>query len=314
MTYKTAIVSAQAAAILVFCGLRVMANSNGVLSTYFPTNLVLGMAKSEIEINRPAAVDSIINFSGANFPSPKMLELTTLAGSRGGYMYHFVEDKLRAITSSTTTNVNTNDLASQIETDAFSHVSSETFLRWNGRSTDLVDISVDIWQWTNQDVRLCSGVFSNETTLILYDKTVFSPSNFFTPTSQRDAMHGIVNKYGIKPEVILEAQVTLKPEALEVSPGILTAFVRLPAGYAVSNITSATCDGAPCERMTPNEDGTEMIVKFRRQDIEKALAQVGESLDTNFVVRGIWRGAAGTNLFQGADSITKIVGAKEKKK
>jgi len=112
-----------------------------------------------------------------------------------------------------------------------------------------------------------------------------------------------------KQKEILEAQVTLKPEALAVSPGILTAFVRLPAGYPVSGITSATCDGAPCERMMPNKDGTEMIIKFRRQDIEAALAQIGESLDTNFVVRGIWQGAAGTRLFQGADSIKKIVGA-----
>ncbi|MBU4212977.1 MAG: hypothetical protein KKD33_10395 [Verrucomicrobia bacterium] len=113
---------------------------------------------------------------------------------------------------------------------------------------------------------------------------------------------------------ILEAQVTLKPDALAVSPGILTAFVRLPAGFPVSGIISATCDGARSERMMLNEDGTEMIIKFRRQDIENALAQTGESIDINFVVRGIWQSTAGTNLFQGADSITKIVGAKEKKK
>ncbi|MCG2658734.1 MAG: hypothetical protein L6437_00620, partial [Kiritimatiellae bacterium] len=99
-----------------------------------------------------------------------------------------------------------------------------------------------------------------------------------------------------------------------VSPGVLTTFVRLPAGYPVSGIISATCDGAPCERMMPNDDATEMIIKFRRQDIENALAQTGESIDINFVVRGIWQSTAGTNLFQGADSITKIVGAKEKKK
>lgn len=117
----------------------------------------------------------------------------------------------------------------------------------------------------------------------------------------------------------LAAQVRLKPEALEVSPGILTAFVRLPEGYPVSGITSATCDRAKPERMPalhrpgmPNDDGTEMIIKFRRQDIEEALAQVGQSIDTHFVVRGVWKGAAETNFFEGAASIKKIVGAKSK--
>lgn len=112
----------------------------------------------------------------------------------------------------------------------------------------------------------------------------------------------------------LKAKVTLKPEALEVSPGILTAFVRLPAGYPVSGITSATCDGAPAERMMPNEDGTEMIIKFRRTDIEAALRKSGQSLDTYFVVRGTWQGAAtaSTHFFFGVAKIKKIVGAKSK--
>lgn len=110
----------------------------------------------------------------------------------------------------------------------------------------------------------------------------------------------------------LAAQVTLTPETLNVSPGVLTAFVRLPAGYPARNITSATCDGAFYEQMKLNADGTEMIIKFRRQDIEKALAQIGESLDTHFVVRGVWRGAVGNRLFQGTASIKKIVGVKSK--
>lgn len=196
MPHKAAIMSGQALAILSFCGLCAMADSNGVLSIYFPINLELGTAKSQVETSRPAAVDSFVNLSGTNAPSPKMLETATIVGRRGMYWYHFADDNLRAITSSTTTNISTNDLAAQIETNAFSHVSSENFLRWSGTSTNLAEITVDIWQWTNQDVRLCSGVFSNETTLILYDKTIFSPSNFFTPTSQRDAMQGIVNRFG----------------------------------------------------------------------------------------------------------------------
>lgn len=109
----------------------------------------------------------------------------------------------------------------------------------------------------------------------------------------------------------LEARVTLKPEALQISPGILTAFVRLPEGYPVRNITLAICDGAPSERMMLNDDQTEMIIKFRRKDIEEVLAQSGASIDTNFVVRGVWRGAT-TNFFQGMASIKEIVGAKSK--
>ena len=108
--------------------------------------------------------------------------------------------------------------------------------------------------------------------------------------------------------VILEARVTLKPEALNVNPGILTAFVSLPEGYPVGGITSATCNGALYERMMLNDDGTEMIVKFRRRDIEAALAQIGESLDVDFIVRGAWQDSAGNSyVFQGADSITKII-------
>lgn len=121
--------------------------------------------------------------------------------------------------------------------------------------------------------------------------------------------------------IILEAQVTLKPEALNVNPGILTAFVRLPEGYPVRNITSAACDGALYERMMlstaggsaygGNDDATEMIIKFRRRDIEAALAQIGESIDIYFIVRGAWQDEAGNSyVFQGTDSITKIVGAK----
>lgn len=95
---------------------------------------------------------------------------------------------------------------------------------------------------------------------------------------------------------------------MNVNPGILTAFVRLPEGYPAGGITSATCDGALYERMMLNDDATELIIKFRRQDIEAALAQIGESIDIDFIVRGAWQDEAGNSyIFQGADSITKII-------
>ncbi|MBI2442068.1 MAG: hypothetical protein HYV35_11950 [Lentisphaerae bacterium] len=107
----------------------------------------------------------------------------------------------------------------------------------------------------------------------------------------------------------LKAQVILKPEALNINPGILTAFVRLPDGYPASGITSATCDGALYERMMLSDDASEMIIKFRRRDIEAALAEQGEALDIHFVVEGTWQDASGLSYrFEGADSISKIVG------
>lgn len=110
----------------------------------------------------------------------------------------------------------------------------------------------------------------------------------------------------------IEAQVKLEPETLAESSGILTAYIKLPAGYPASGITSATCDGAPYLHMMlsdADKGGAAMIIKFRRQDIEAALAQAGEALDTSFVIRGAWQGESGARLFQGAASIKEIVGA-----
>ncbi|MBI2441716.1 MAG: hypothetical protein HYV35_10135 [Lentisphaerae bacterium] len=108
---------------------------------------------------------------------------------------------------------------------------------------------------------------------------------------------------------VLPATVRLEPEALNVNPGILTAFVSLPSGYPASGITSATCDGSLYERMMLNDDATEMIIKFRRRDIEAALAAIGETIDIYFIIRGVWQDAAGvSHTFEGSDSITKIVG------
>ncbi|MBU4367251.1 MAG: hypothetical protein KKF10_08985, partial [Verrucomicrobia bacterium] len=109
------------------------------------------------------------------------------------------------------------------------------------------------------------------------------------------------------PLIEMRASVRLEPEALKVNPGILTAFVSLPEGYPESGIRDATCDGAAYESMQVNGDGTEMIIKFRRQAIEEALAQQGEELDTHFIVELTWQGDAGTFIFQGEDDITKIV-------
>jgi len=52
------------------------------------------------------------------------------------------------------------------------------------------------------------------------------------------------------------------------------------------------------------------FVRSRGKDIEEAQAQIGESLDINFMVRGAWRDKVGNyRRFHGVDSIKKIVGA-----
>jgi len=110
--------------------------------------------------------------------------------------------------------------------------------------------------------------------------------------------------------VVVPAIVTLKPESLKVNPGVLTAFVELPAGYDVANIIDATCDGAHHERMELSNDGTMMIMKFRRQDIEAALAEKGEEIDIEFVVRGKYKVGQQVYIFKGTDSIKKILPGK----
>ncbi|MDO9541274.1 MAG: hypothetical protein Q7J98_02985, partial [Kiritimatiellia bacterium] len=120
---------------------------------------------------------------------------------------------------------------------------------------------------------------------------------------------------------LLDASVRLEPETLNVNPGVLTAFVSLPEGYDPIYITDATCDGAAYESMQVstaggsayggNGDGTEMIIKFRRQAIEEALAEIGEEIDTSFIVRGTYTDETGTLVFEGTDEISKIVGENE---
>ncbi|MBI4712565.1 MAG: hypothetical protein HY762_04595 [Planctomycetes bacterium] len=106
--------------------------------------------------------------------------------------------------------------------------------------------------------------------------------------------------------VILPALVTVKPESLNINPGIMTVFIQFPAGYDVAGITDATCDGAKYERMELSDDKTTMVIKFRRQAVEAALAAKGEQIDTEFIVRGRFNNGASCD-FEGKDSITKIV-------
>lgn len=113
----------------------------------------------------------------------------------------------------------------------------------------------------------------------------------------------------VKFTVVLVARVTIKPEALKVTPGILTAFVEFPEGHNVAYIVDATCDGAAYESMMLNEDGTVMIIKFRRDAIEEALSllEPPQSIDTAFKVRGTLQDEYGSYIFEATDTIMKVL-------
>jgi hypothetical protein len=62
------------------------------------------------------------------------------------------------------------------------------------------------------------------------------------------------------------------------------------------------------------QEGPIVIIKFRRDDIEKALAQKGEILDTEFILKGTFTTCSGQLYdFEGSDSITKIIQKKPSK-
>jgi len=116
-----------------------------------------------------------------------------------------------------------------------------------------------------------------------------------------------------------DVQLVIKPESLNINPGVLTAYVKFPVPFGIPKVLNATLDGAPSERWEvsneglPEEDieGPIVIMKFRREDIEKALSEKGETLDTEFILKGTFDD--GTALYsqlytlEGRDTITKII-------
>lgn len=128
---------------------------------------------------------------------------------------------------------------------------------------------------------------------------------------------GNIGQASVKFTVVLVAQVTIKPETLKVTPGVLTAYVKFPEGYNVAGIVDVTCDGALPESMMfsqmgePSEEISEpvMIIKFRRDAIEEALSLLDppQSIDTTFKVRGTVQDAYGTYIFEGTDAIMKVL-------
>ena len=80
--------------------------SDGVLSRYLPAGLSLDMTRDQFERVRPEASESFLNFSGTNTPAQTLIENIPGAGSGvRAYQYHFVNEELKAIISSTTVSV-----------------------------------------------------------------------------------------------------------------------------------------------------------------------------------------------------------------
>ena len=116
-----------------------------------------------------------------------------------------------------------------------------------------------------------------------------------------------------------DVKVVIKPEALNINPGVLTAYIKFPEPFGIPKTLNATLDGAVQERWMVSQEGLPeeglegpiVIIKFRRQDIEKSLLEKGEILDTEFILQGTFDD--GTALygqqysFEGKDNITKII-------
>jgi len=116
-----------------------------------------------------------------------------------------------------------------------------------------------------------------------------------------------------------QVKLVLKPEALKINPGILTAYAKFPEPFGIPQTLEATLDGGALERWMVSEEsmpeegltGPIVVIKFRREAIEQALAEKGEAVDTEFVLTGTFDD--GTALysqlysFEGRDSIMKIL-------
>ncbi|MEK7309664.1 MAG: DUF2341 domain-containing protein [Planctomycetota bacterium] len=116
-----------------------------------------------------------------------------------------------------------------------------------------------------------------------------------------------------------DVEVVIKPEALNINPGILTAYMKLPQSFGVPITLDATLDGGALDKwMVSYEDMPEegltapiIVMKFRRQAIEQALSNNSDVLDTEFILKGSFDdGTAPYGQpyeFEGSDSVTKII-------
>lgn len=159
----------------------------------------------------------------------------------------------------------------------------------------------------NQPYENPDGEVEGEVVINLYD---LAGDNTFTIEVEDNA--GNIGEDAFNFPVTLVATVVIKPESLNINPGVLTAYVTFPEGYDVAEIDGIGseigpfCDGATAERMMLDSDGKIMVIKFRREDIENVLANMDppQLLDEEFEVYGTFGGE--TAEFVSWDTIMKI--------
>ena len=94
---------------------------------------------------------------------------------------------------------------------------------------------------------------------------------------------------------------------------------EFPDYFGVPLTLDATLDGGALDKwmidynsvLDEGLDGSMVVLKFRRQDIANALAEKGEALDTEFILKGSFDdGTAPLGQpyeFEGSGSVTKII-------
>lgn len=167
-------------------------------------------------------------------------------------------------------------------------------------------------QYTAEDP-LVNGVASNNLTLVwdIDGTNVSDPTNIsewagthtlkLTATDLAGNSNSAVVNFTGKLVLIGEHLLKITPEVLEVNPGILTVHLNLTGFYNSSEILSGICDYAEHDNIANHN------IKFRREDIEKALEEQNQTLDIHFEVNGTALYNGYEIFFEGWDNITEIL-------
>ena len=101
-------------------------------------------------------------------------------------------------------------------------------------------------------------------------------------------------------------QMYVTPEALQITPGIMTSHILFPDLYNASQIFNMTLDGAPFDHASGNQDN-QLNIHFRRCDVANEIALRGEIFDLNFILEGSVYYNGQLVKAKGNDDIKKLV-------
>ena len=100
--------------------------------------------------------------------------------------------------------------------------------------------------------------------------------------------------------VLILADVRIEPEVLKLgSKGVITAFIKLPEQYSISEVSLATVTSQGASAVKAVIDGDKLIVKFNREELQDI--QPGE--DVELSVRGELQDGT---VFEGSD-VVKVI-------